>query len=491
MLGTTSVIVLVWNGEKFLAPCLESLLNQTVKPAEIIVVDNASTDRSVQIAQTYADKGAIRFLRNEDNLGYAGGNNVGIAAARGEIIVLLNQDTVVHPTWLAALQEAFTDKAVGIVGCKTLYPDEKTLQHAGGLVRFPDAFTRHVGQGEQDVGQYDEPREVDYVTGAAFAVHRRVIEQVGLLDSLFYPAFYEEIDYCYRARRAGFKVLYFPKATLIHHETPTLPAESYARVAAFHRNRVRFVLRHWEFDQLRAFTDAEAEAIESTIWLDDIVARQQAYRHNALMSLLIAREREEDATLGSPLSPQQAYWVGERLLELSEHAQSRTITLIRKPEPLHNSPELRTTSQAHPLPSLTLHEHLSDLNGLLAELDDKHVLREYYPTSPTRFVGPLLSRLRWWWLSIATRWYVLPILHHQSLINAQVLQAFQKLTQHVNDLSRTVNQLAQSVERQRIAVERLLYVLEKAPTNDPTLLQAARAWLKRAQNSDPQESEHD
>lgn len=276
-----SVVVLVWDGAQFLDACLSALLQQD-SHAEIIVVDNASTDNSVSIVQRFIPR--VCLIRNGYNLGYAAGNNIGIRAAHGDIVVLLNQDTVVQPGWLRAIADTFNDPSIGVVGCKALYPDGRGLQHAGGIVQPEDALTRHIGKGEQDHGQYDTLTDSDFVTGAACGIRRKVLERLGGLDERFYPAFYEEVDYCYRARRAGFRVVYQPRAILYHYETTSLPAESNARISAYHRNRIRFILRHWDAKELAKFFTAERQGIETSGLLDDMVAYRRVLGQYALLS---------------------------------------------------------------------------------------------------------------------------------------------------------------------------------------------------------------
>ena len=239
---TASVIVINWNGAPFLSQCLEALLREATPDDEIILVDNASTDDSVeQVRSRFPD---VTLICNERNLGYAGGANAGLRAARGDVLVLLNPDVQVQRGWLAALRKALEDQAVGVAGCKLYYPDGKTIQHAGGIIRFPQAVADHYGYRQQDDGQWDRQRDVDYVTGASLALRRDVWETVGPLDEGFYPAYYEEVDYCFRARQAGYHVVYVPDATAIHHEYASLGGGSELYLRFFHRSRVRFVLKH-------------------------------------------------------------------------------------------------------------------------------------------------------------------------------------------------------------------------------------------------------
>jgi GT2 family glycosyltransferase len=243
-----SVIVLAWNGLQYLPACLDALVAQGYADFEVIVVDNGSTDDSADfVAEHYPQ---VRLIRNERNLGFAAGNNVGLRAATGDVLVLLNQDTVVQPGWLAALVSAFEDSTVGVAGCKILDLDGETIQHAGGYLLSPIAEGKHYGFGERDEGQYDQPREVEYLTGAALAVRRAVFEQVGGLDERFFPGYYEDTDLCVRIHQAGFKVLYWPAAVVHHHGSGSFRQGLYSQLYLSFRNQIRFIFKHFSTNEI-------------------------------------------------------------------------------------------------------------------------------------------------------------------------------------------------------------------------------------------------
>ena len=174
-----SVIILTWNGLDYIAACLDAVLAQDYADFEIIVVDNASTDGTADfVAEHYPQ---VQLIRNERNLGFAAGNNIGMRAATGDVLALLNQDTEVRPGWLEALVEMAVKPDVGIAGCKLLYPDG-TIQHAGGRIVDARGSARHIGRGEEDAGQYDAVQDVDFVTGAALALTRATLTRIGPLD---------------------------------------------------------------------------------------------------------------------------------------------------------------------------------------------------------------------------------------------------------------------------------------------------------------------
>ena len=237
-----SLIVVNWNGAAFLDACLQSLLSQVTPQDQIIVVDNNSTDSSVELVRSRFPQ--VALICNARNLGYAGGANVGLKTAQGDVLVLLNPDVEVHAGWLTAFKEACSDERVGVAGCKLLYPGDEIIQHAGGIINFPLATADHYGYRQRDAGQWDRACDVDYVTGAALALRRDILDTLGFFDEGFYPAYYEEVDFCFRVRGAGYAVRYVPEAVATHHEHAAVGEESDLYRRCFHRNRLRFVLKH-------------------------------------------------------------------------------------------------------------------------------------------------------------------------------------------------------------------------------------------------------
>jgi O-antigen biosynthesis protein len=313
---SASVIVLAWNGSSDLPECLDALLQQDSPAPEIIVVDNASTDDSAGlVARRYPQ---VRLIRNARNEGFAGGNNVGLRAARGDVLVLLNQDTVVRPDWLRNLLAALaSDPGVGIAGCKTLYPDG-LIQHAGGCVD-ERGEARHYGYRQPDRGEFDTPRDVDFVTGAALAIRRQTLDAIGELDPGFAPAYYEDIDLCYRARRSGFRVRYVPGAVLVHRERSSAARADHAGLFLLQRNRLRFVFKHWPLRKLRD----EFAPIELA-WLaglgegaEQLVASvHHAYFHQVLNLGDLVFQRSRLAVASGDASGDEAADLAELLMRL-------------------------------------------------------------------------------------------------------------------------------------------------------------------------------
>ena len=215
---TVYVIVLNWNGREVIGPCLASLARVTDPHLEIIVVDNASSDGSAEIARREAP--GAELIVNGRNLLFAEGNNVGLRRAierGGSLFLLLNNDTEVDPAFAARMLEALDrDPAAGIVGPKIVYDDDPKRIWYGGGGFFPFAgIPKHVNIRMIDGSFPEHGGETLWVSGCAMLVRREVIDAVGLLDPS-YRIYCEDVDFCLRARRAGWKCLYEPLARVRH-----------------------------------------------------------------------------------------------------------------------------------------------------------------------------------------------------------------------------------------------------------------------------------
>ncbi len=218
----TKVVVVIpnWNGEDFMAECLQSLEVQTLKP-HIIVVDNGSRDSSVQIiSQKFP---GVELMEFEDNAGFAGGVNRGIRRAleqNFEYIALFNNDAVANKHWLKELvRSADSHKKAGIVTGKFMKMDKKHLDSTGdnySIWGMP--FPR--GRNQLDNGQYDRTEYVFGATGGASLYRSKMLLDIGLFDEKFF-AYYEDVDISFRAQLQGWKVLYEPSAVSYHHVSGT------------------------------------------------------------------------------------------------------------------------------------------------------------------------------------------------------------------------------------------------------------------------------
>ena len=211
MTPLVSIVIPHWNHREVLAECLESLRNTTYSSVEIVVVDNNSEDDSVAfIREHFPD---VRLVENDTNRGFAGGCNDGIEVAKGQYIVILNNDTTQEPDWLQQLVDYLeAHKAVGIAQPKLINAiDRSKFDYsgaAGGYLDqygFPFARGRIFDSVEPDRGQYDAPVTTFWASGTACIVRRNVFDQVGLFDETFF-AHMEEIDLDWRAQLAGWEI---------------------------------------------------------------------------------------------------------------------------------------------------------------------------------------------------------------------------------------------------------------------------------------------
>jgi len=236
------IVVLNWNGLTDTLACLASLAELDYPERKVVVVDNGSTDGSVRAIRERFP--TVTVLENRENLGYTGGNNVGIryALERGaDYVLLLNNDTEVDPQMLKRLIEvAESDLSIGVVGPKILYHSEPEMIWSAGGIVVPVGKPMNLGLDERDAGQHDVLREVDWVTGCVLLIRSSVVREIGLLDERFF-AYFEENDWCWRVREAGFKIYYVPTARLWHKIQPRHQAVSPRHVYLMTRNRLLYL----------------------------------------------------------------------------------------------------------------------------------------------------------------------------------------------------------------------------------------------------------
>lgn len=236
------VVILNWNGAADTAECLRSLQAQTYRSWAAVVVDNGSSDDSVAVLR--AGFPSVEIVASPRNLGFAGGCNVGIRralAGSAEWVLLLNNDTVLDPRCLEELLDS-SPALPGVLAPAIYYHDAPERLWSGGARQ---------GWGLPfELKAEDLRREsvaADYVTGCAMLVHRRVFEEIGLLDERFFM-YYEDLDFCLRARRAGFGIVVKPRARLWHKVGSSLrhdaPRERYLRMSSALRF-YRVELRGW------------------------------------------------------------------------------------------------------------------------------------------------------------------------------------------------------------------------------------------------------
>lgn len=402
-----SIVIPVWNGAAYLPACLESLAAQTAcRPwnrCEIIAVDNASVDDSAAVIESLG--GAVRLLRNPSNLGFGGGCNRGLAAARGEILVVLNQDTTVVPGWLEALSAVFEDPQVGIAGCRILYPGSEIVQHTGGRIDWPLGLAHHLADGD------DQPLEREWVTGAALAMRRAVYSEIGGFDEGFWPGYFEDTDLCLRARAKGYKVLYVPDAVVYHQESTSLTDRRQLN-AAYQRGRLRFVLKHLSPDRwLREFVPAERAFQREGMRGQDSITLHLAYLWTMLTAGAVLREQWQ-----APLSTQiQVYDALQELYHQSWHDERERLQM-----------GVNSLWRLWPQPLPTV-----DATSPVAEPPVMDDIR-FHSSLP--IVGPLVSGLRTLWYNMAARWALAHLRRQQEVINRVQAAQIEQLQRQINVL---------------------------------------------------------
>lgn len=233
-----SVIITNFNGKKFLPDCLASLMRQTYKNLEIIVVDNASTDDSVTyIKKNYPD---VIVTHNKENFGYAEGNNIGFKKSKGEYIVILNNDVKLQPNLIESLHKAFASRPqLGAVQPMVRLMNDPDNLDACGSFWTNTGFNYHYGIYKNYHNQiYSKPFKVYSLKGMCMMIPRKLIETVGLFDSDFW-CYFEETDFCHRVWLAGYECWYVPDAFMYHYMSGTRVKKSEAFIQ-FHSFKNRW-----------------------------------------------------------------------------------------------------------------------------------------------------------------------------------------------------------------------------------------------------------
>ncbi|GAW31251.1 glycosyltransferase family 2 protein [Carboxydocella sp. JDF658] len=252
-----SIIIVNYNTKALLKQTLQSVYNHPPQADfEVFVVDNHSTDSSVEMVKQNFPQ--VKLIENQENEGFSRANNRAIRISKGEYILLLNSDTVVLPNTFDIMLD-FMDKhpQVGAAGCKVLLPDGKldlacrrsfptplnALFQALGLSKlFPKS--RLFAQYNLTYLDEDQTYSVDCLVGAFMLVRRKTIEQVGLLDETFFM-YGEDIDWCYRIKKAGWEIYYYPEARIIHYKGASSKKKKYRMIYEFHRAMVIFYQKHY------------------------------------------------------------------------------------------------------------------------------------------------------------------------------------------------------------------------------------------------------
>ena len=252
-----SVIILNWNGLDDTVECLQSLQGITYPNYDAIVVDNGSVGNDVEVLREKF-KDYIHIIQNDKNYGFTGGNNIAIRHiinnCKSEFILLLNNDTVVDSEFLTELvRVSEDDPSIGIAGPKTyLFHDPHRFQLVWHNLNMWKGKASHAGSRQLDHGQYENIKEVVSVQGSCFLVKQTVIDKIGLLDEK-YVNYWDEMDYCFRARTAGYKIVYVPRAKIWHKALQTAKKIPGLHEYYMTRNRFWFMNKYATPSQLVSF----------------------------------------------------------------------------------------------------------------------------------------------------------------------------------------------------------------------------------------------
>ncbi len=254
-----SVVILNWNRKEMLLDCLRSIKELEYPVHEIIVVDNASTDGSVQaVREAYPD---VVLIENENNYGAIGGKNIGLRRALqsdAEYIYMQDNDIVAAKDALTKLVEvAERDPAVGMVGAMMYdYSQPDIILSAGGIIDWTQNVSRGRGDNQKDVGQFNKIEPVDYLWGGALLVRKSILKHVGLFDEDYIGYWFEDTDLSVRVAKAGYKVLFNPFAKVWHKPHAVAEQFSYRKKYLAARNAIRFMKKHaksWQWAKYLMF----------------------------------------------------------------------------------------------------------------------------------------------------------------------------------------------------------------------------------------------
>ena len=234
-----SIIIVNWNGGKVFKACLQSLSKIDYPNWELIVVDNGSTDGSDNYPNTK------KIIKNKNNIGFAPANNQGVKKAKGKYVLLLNNDTKITKDFLTKLvKRAEEDKSIGVLQPKMFMMDKKGYLDNAGSYMTRLGFLEHWGFGQKDSKEFEKETEVFSAKGACMLIRKEVIEKVGLFDKDF-VSYFEESDFCWRVWLAGYKVLFYPEASIEHKVGFTIKRLDVANINYdYYKNRIASIIKN-------------------------------------------------------------------------------------------------------------------------------------------------------------------------------------------------------------------------------------------------------
>jgi hypothetical protein len=283
-----TIVIVNWNSRVHIIPCLSSIFREIpADRGEILVVDNASSDDTVKVLKN--DFSGVKVISNTENIGFARANNQAICQSSGRYVLLLNPDTEIYPGAFQNLMDAVDlNPQVGIVGPRLLntdgslqlssYPFPTLARELWRLLHLDHYHP--FGSYDQSRWSLTQPREVDALQGACLLIRREVFEQVGLLDEDYFM-YTEEIDFCYRAKKAGWKIVWLPTAEVIHHGGQSTKQVASSMFIHLYQSKLLFFRKHygrlaaWLYKVIILMATIIRLALTPFAWLEKLPKREQ------------------------------------------------------------------------------------------------------------------------------------------------------------------------------------------------------------------------
>jgi GT2 family glycosyltransferase len=244
---SVSIIILNYNGRDFVERCLKSVLNTDYPNFEVVFVDNASTDGSPELVKKmFGSDPRLKFIHNDNNLGFAEGNNIGARAAKGEYIVFLNNDTEVDPNWIEEIVKVMeSDLTIGIAQSKLRSLGNRRLMDCAGGFIDHYGWSHRRGEREEDRGQFSKVDEIFYAVGAAMVVRRGILNKVEMFDPNYF-IYFEDTDLCWRVWLSGHRVVFVPASIVFHMVRGTMKKQPVRTIFLGCRNNITTLLKNYE-----------------------------------------------------------------------------------------------------------------------------------------------------------------------------------------------------------------------------------------------------
>ncbi len=243
-----AIVITNWNGRQHLETCLRSVFAQDFQDFAVFVVDNASTDDSVDMVQKRFPQ--VRLIQNEANLGLCAANNQGILATKAKFVAILNNDTELEPDWLGRLVQAIkVDTQIGMCACKMLLTDKRDMIESAGIVVDKAGIAWGLESGNTDCAGSTTPVPVFGACGGAALYRRSMLFDIGLFDEDFF-VYLEDADVALRGQWAGWKSIYVPDAIVYHAHSATIKEGSPFKTRLLGRNKVWIICKNYPFPQL-------------------------------------------------------------------------------------------------------------------------------------------------------------------------------------------------------------------------------------------------